>query len=61
LIYTLYASSDLNGWNSGGEIGTVFGQPIDNQDGTETVTVGCPEDVFGGPKGFLKLEASTSK
>jgi hypothetical protein len=54
VTYTLRASSDLIEWNTGADRFTQVGAPVDNGDGTETVTVRL--NATGSQ--FVKLEVS---
>lgn len=42
-------------WKSGGDVVEVVGAPVDNGDGTETVTVRAKTPISAAPRGFLRI------
>jgi len=58
LVHTMEASPDLTDWFAGGDIGTVLAGPVDNQDGTESLTLGCPLDEFETNRCFLRIHVA---
>lgn len=53
LIYRVQVSSDLQNWT---EVTTVVGIPIDNGDGTETVTIRDTQTLGSSTSRFMRLE-----
>ena len=58
LQYTVEVSPDLSAgsWDSGSNLVENIGTPVDNLDGTETVTVRLVESIDGQSRKFLRLE-----
>ncbi len=61
LLYTVEVSDDLSptGWASGPGLVQLVGTPIDNGDGTETVTVRLTASITGLARKFLRLLVTT--
>lgn len=57
LTYLIEASSDLVTWE---EVTTVVGAPVDNDDGTESVTVRDSVNFVGSTRRFLRLRVVDS-
>ncbi len=53
--YTVETSEDLVSWETGGGFTGQIGVPVDNGDGTETVTVRTLIDLTASPRRFLRL------
>jgi hypothetical protein len=55
VIYRAMVSSDLNTWS---EVTTISGTPVDNGDGTETVTFRDTLRITDAPRRFMRLVVS---
>lgn len=58
IVYLVEVSNDLALWQSGGAITIQVGAPLDNGDGTGTVTVRSLQSLGSNPSQFLRLRVS---
>lgn len=56
-VYTVEVSSDLGSWQSSASLVGQVGTPVDNGDGTETVTVRANEPITSGTR-FIRLKVT---
>jgi hypothetical protein len=58
ISYTVQVSNDLATWNSGPSFTAQLGPPLDNGDGTQTITVQDLVPVDSATKRFIRLQIS---
>jgi hypothetical protein len=58
IVYLVEVSNDLALWQSGGAITIQVGAPLDNGDGTGTVTVRSLQSLGSNPSQFLRLRVA---